>query len=1086
MDAVKIALEVLPLINALNDLPYGEGLKFCAEQVAAAGVSVSIGGGWSAAQAKVASRRNSDLERMLQDAWDRALDDQCKLSAPETRRWKQVKNAGHQALAPENDCYPTTFLSAVLFESPATGRWTSGWDALLQALGNDAGLTTELILAPAEFADLEQFIHKRFGEMLKQKKHEKALIAFQREMLRETVAQLKHLGETQAEILSKLEALAEIPDLVAGLHMLLTMVPAHSDEQRRTDARQLEVLANLFDALDKIEHDLRSVGARPLMVEGKELNLRFAASCERVRVSLLDSEEAPVVGRDSQYEAFDTIVREQPYVLVTGAAGSGKSSFLANWLERHKDDSDMRCSYHFFSAQQGTAEIGGGMKCICEQLLDDYRLDVPALEIEHEKLKRIFEELATIPRVATRTVVVLEGVDEAINQSKPKSDLAFDASWIPKPLPERVTLIISIRDVEGANTHSTIAKELGLEDRLEPFQIDHLKEADISSLIEKKNLPDDFEQWAGESKIASRIVERTGGLAIYVRFLVDELSKSSNSDDREAVFEQLPRDFKTYIERAIRQLRGDYTSWIDAFKQLCLAKGPLTAAELIALTELKAEHFASLPDWPVLRWLRTSGAGIGAQYAFSHDSIRSGFEQVLLDPLAPEERIKTQNALLRFCASWKENQIGRRSTYALRYYPQHLLDAVLDGSSERPKELYELCQCEGFLDAQRAAFTGESDIHLQTIREGIRAAAWQEEVVPLATLILLHARTFGALRSESPLEAARQGNLERAFSLALSLDAARSVLFLVLIAWDRHVAGDGDGPSRAFEFLNDCPAVSLRGRESELLRRALVDLLETEMSKSQNEGVLRHMSDDSLLEFTRTLVASERIAEALATARTIDDTYPKADALATIAQAQATAGQFAEALATAYTIERVDARADVLALIAQAQAAAGQENEARTTFAEALATARTIDDTYVKADMLATIAQAQAALGQLAAALATAHTFDDPDAKAEAFKTIAQAQAAAGQANEARTTFAEALATTQAIVGEDRRVRSLAELVSLLPTNDNSLYGWIEALIAAADDERSAIACLPVLARKDLNAAGKITELLTNPALPVL
>ncbi|MBI1952993.1 MAG: hypothetical protein HYS41_02595 [Candidatus Omnitrophica bacterium] len=161
-----------------------------------------------------------------------------------------------------------------------------------------------------------------------------------------------------------------------------------------------------------------------------------------------------------------------------------------------------------------------------------------------------------------------------------------------------------------------------------------------------------------------------------------------------------------------------------------------------------------------------------------------------------------------------------------------------------------------------------------------------------------------------------------------------------------------------------------------------------------------------------------QFTEALATARSIPETADRPRALAVIAEHQASAGldpgpTFIEALDAARFIDPIyntdsayskSGRSRALAVIAEHQASAGLDPG--PTFTEALAVARSIteeDEDAIKSEALAAIAEHQASVGQFTEALATARSIGNWD-RSKALAAIAKHQASAGQ-------FIEALAT---------------------------------------------------------------------------
>src|SRR5207248_339510 len=105
--------------------------------------------------------------------------------------------------------------------------------------------------------------------------------------------------------------------------------------------------------------------------------------------------------------------------------------------------------------------------------------------------------------------------------------------------------------------------------------------------------------------------------------------------------------------------------------------------------------------------------------------------------------------------------------YALRHYPEHLLDA------KRYGELYALARNGRFLQAQAAALPSEPHAPLHTLQTTLEGAVIQDDAGRMAEFSLAHARRLQELTQESPLDAARGGHAQRAWGLADLFDVER-------------------------------------------------------------------------------------------------------------------------------------------------------------------------------------------------------------------------------------------------------------------------------------------------------------------------
>jgi hypothetical protein len=179
----------------------------------------------------------------------------------------------------------------------------------------------------------------------------------------------------------------------------------------------------------------------------------------------------------------------------------------------------------------------------------------------------------------------------------------------------------------------------------------------------------------------------------------------------------------------------------------------------------------------------------------------------------------------------------------------------------------------------------------------------------------------------------------------------------------------------------------------------------------------------ALAEVAVALAKAGEWATAAETARVIEDPTRRVTALCQIAVEQTTAGQQAIAAATlaaaldsAYLLQDVAQRENMLADIAVAQARV-------STWVDALSTARTIEEADIQQKALAPIVLAQAAAQAFPQALQTAQRIKNGKDRVRILTQIAVAQAQSGATQEARETFASAMAATTSFDATIGRVR---------------------------------------------------------------
>jgi hypothetical protein len=196
-------------------------------------------------------------------------------------------------------------------------------------------------------------------------------------------------------------------------------------------------------------------------------------------------------------------------------------------------------------------------------------------------------------------------------------------------------------------------------------------------------------------------------------------------------------------------------------------------------------------------------------------------------------------------------------------------------------------------------------------------------------------------------------------------------------------------------------------RGSEALSR--IEMLSNSIEKVRLLGKLAPLLDPT---------TTQRVWErAQASANAIEDVGHRAEALSTLATAQAKAGLWADTHATIAMIDDARRRAEALSALAAAQAKA-------SLWADTHATIAMIDDARRRAEALSALAAAQAKASLWADAHVTIATIDNSWLHSETLRSLAIAQAKAGL-------WTDAHATTTSIDDTRRRVAALSTLASV-------------------------------------------------------
>jgi hypothetical protein len=827
----------------------------------------------------------------------------------------------------------------------------------------DRRLPTELVAA--------------FGQVLRDDRYAHAWIAFQQKLLQKTHQLFKEQMETlhgdwrqdSAETLKRLEALAVAPDQLAqAVVQVLSVAREGVERVEQVRREQSEMLNEVIRTLEKV----RQLAEGRFIEDGKEVKYLRRRHDDDFLSELTSG--APFVGREGAMQRLTDFVRSGGYLLVTAPAGGGKSTLLAHWLRSIRQrNGDLRLCYHFFT-QRGADDFNGGLACLSEQLLGAHGISGAVRESEPTQLRTIMTETLAM-RHPSRLVVILDGLDEARNPQRP-AEFAIPQDLFPDVLGEGTAVIFAARATEGQDTAALVREQLGLP-QLKHFPLPELDAAAVRDLL---RLSDNelLGTKANEPEFVGRLLKKTGGLAIYLRHLTEELA-CTNEPDWEQIVDRLPGEFRKFVKQAVSAVNA-YPAWRDAFRFLAFAKSPLSDDDLRSLTELagnplQPEDLDAVP-WVVQRWLERRRGN----WAFQHTTIAEAYAESYLRDKQHERFLQH---LLDYCARWREH----KSPYALRHYAEHLRDI------KRWDDLYALSQDEAFAIAQRERLPDEPDLPLKIVQTTLLGAAENDDAGAMAELLLTHARRLARIRAqESPLDALRADSLKRAWELADLFEIERCVLWHLLLAWELKDTGR----------IAEARATLERLRAKELPR----------LSPWKGEYA------------AQLLVHAFGISEPLFNAlhNQFLDSEGRAKALIAVAEAQMQVGQGEAARATlticsqaAQEIERESERAKVLGAMAQVQAQAVDLETARATFAVVLETAQGLRMEWERMWVLVAVAQAQAQVGELASALETAQKIGMGSNRVQALAAIAQAQAQAGNRVVAEATLAAALEIARGI-----------------------------------------------------------------------
>ena len=276
-----------------------------------------------------------------------------------------------------------------------------------------------------------------------------------------------------------------------------------------------EVLRQVLDTLDGLRLEIKAGLLGPQ--EHVDLSLR---GLDDEHIDQLVG-QATFAGRRDCLERLDGLTLQGGYHLITAPAGGGKSTLLAHWLKSVRGSNEFRVCYHFFRSQSTTARFDGGLTCLCEQLLATHDLRAVLYEARIDKLGVILKKTLTLPHPIP-LVVVLDGLDEAVDFQRP-GKFPFEQDLFPNRLGENTTVIFSVRAPEGDETAGWFGERLGID--VNHWHLPELDEAAVRELLGSCRT-ESLQAKAADPQFVAELTLKTGGLAIYLRYLIDELDNT--------------------------------------------------------------------------------------------------------------------------------------------------------------------------------------------------------------------------------------------------------------------------------------------------------------------------------------------------------------------------------------------------------------------------------------------------------------------------------------------------------------------------------------------------------------------------------
>jgi|GEM_PF-2063247 len=889
-----------------------------------------------------------------------------------------------------------------------------------------------------------------------------------------------------SELLEHLKELnlAQFEEVLFRLNIDPAIIPSSFAEQSIRAIRVIQRLEQERDGLERLEKTL----AEPaISILGKQYTgYEIEAQVKQIVGEYI---QQPLEGREVEKHRLDEFVKNNSsgMLLVTGAAGFGKSTLLSHWQQTQQEDYFI--VYHCFSYRyEKTRSLTEAYRHLLKQLylycnirngefpndenmMRDILVGMLQTPLWQERglPYNIFIEFSSRSREeessrseinskllsgksqSKRLVIVLDGLDEA--------EKTFEPFFTE--LPAGVFVIAAARAEEGEEP-----KYLrNWTDNAQRLYLKRLSRNAISQWLEQIR---ELATYSQNEDFVKRLDEITDGFPLYLRFLIDDLRQA---EDVEQVLAQTPPGFEKYVEQQLERLDEldlPEQRW-QFFALLAVAKGVLEKEDIKRLTQMRDRQLRQLhQSWQVTRWMQISE---GKFYAFAHPLLATTFASQLGD----DAEDALQN-LIDYCAQWQEHH----STYALRYYTEHLRDL------KQWEELYAIARDEEFFTTQKQQLPDEPDLPLKTVQLALWGKAKTDHVLGMAEFLLVHPKRLMQIARKSSLDILRAGNITRALALVDKFDPRHCMLWYLLLAWDLAIDATQDNGKmeQAWEILerlqqkdlshlseywmSDCAAyllmrllVATKWTLTNLSKLILDDrglaglcqnlavegefaaafdiaqqidyskyraMVLTEIKGLQTNKApmrsyqyqsFRSRREDELIETAKAQAQAGQFTAALNTVQQIGDSYEQVEALIEIAKTQQTPENFAAILNTAQQIgDSYYGRSEVR-----------YAPRFQLKFVSALYAAQQNDFLCKQALVLTEIAKAQPTPENFSAALETAQQIDNSEYRALVLTEIAKAQPTPEN-------FSAALETAQQIKSRYRAL-VLTEIAKAQPTPEN-------------------------------------------------
>ena len=805
----------------------------------------------------------------------------------------------------------------------------------------------------------------------------------------------------------------------------------------------------------------------------------------------LRSDAAQMIGRAAEYERIRKVVDETAsgVLWLSGTGGVGKSFLPARVAVKRNTDPRRWCciAWRFRVSDADRSNRNTFLRYAITRLAAwkplgraDVRPDMDSnkLPAQFDELLREAEQLQPVGKAVRppRVLFVLDGMDEAARLSPELLE------W---PFRFRYANVVWLCAGRAEGTDRAFASKSCMHlfwSGLPPMGGDDIRAMLYEQLGEQKyellglDRRDDLGKVT--NPLVEAIVEKSEGLPLYVRFLVEDL-RTQQFELTVKQMSKLPQGLTAYYEGLLDRVSVDDVQALlpKLLGVIVWAQGPV-AGELLFEILRRMENVPAEEEErlradiqeglnrvaSMIRPASLPEGGLG--WEPYHTTFRDHFR-------ASKQRLERTNnrareAFVRLTIDW-------RNVKGAEGRPIHLPPwTAAPAGRESPRGSGCARARRGVSRRTGGGAAGRARGAAADVGGGVgrRRTARRCGGHGRVSAAARGANACSAERIAPDCTATRQPGA--GVRLADLADAERAVMYRLLLTWELCDSGRITEAGRVLEELARRNLPRLNGNFASVtipILAQLVCFLPATVTEFASRLFERDAEsrDQSLADIAAAQAQAGQVEAALQIVRIINDPHDQAWAFQAVATAQAQASQMEAALHTVRAIVRPDNRAGALAAVAVIQARTGQVEAARLTFDQALQIALTTKESYHRAWALRTIAGAQAQAGQVEAARQTACIIDDdePPFQAEALQAIATAQAQGGQLEAAlqtahaigdRVAYAAALESIAAAQARTGQVEAALQIACAIddPYRRPEVFGAIAVAQAQAGQEEAA------------------------------